>query len=98
LKDWKNLTRESSSRIYLAANCRARQANATFGAAGDHRIARPPGFCTNFGHALNNPMIREGDPAPDFDLETDEGTRVSLSSLEGRNVVLFFYPKDNTSG
>lgn len=39
-----------------------------------------------------------GDPAPDFDLEADDGTRVSLSSLRGRNVVLFFYPKDNTSG
>ena len=43
-------------------------------------------------------MIKEGDPAPDFDLETDEGNRVSLKSLEGKNVVLFFYPKDNTSG
>ena len=43
-------------------------------------------------------MIKEGDPAPDFDLETDEGKRVSLKSLEGKNVVLFFYPKDNTSG
>ncbi|MEO8578259.1 MAG: redoxin domain-containing protein [Gemmatimonadales bacterium] len=43
-------------------------------------------------------MITEGQPAPDFDLETDEGTRVSLSSLRGRRVVLFFYPKDNTSG
>jgi thioredoxin-dependent peroxiredoxin len=43
-------------------------------------------------------MINEGDKAPDFDLETDDGKRVSLSSLEGRNVVLFFYPKDNTSG
>ncbi len=43
-------------------------------------------------------MIQEGDTAPDFDLETDEGNRVTLSSLRGRNVVLFFYPKDNTSG
>jgi len=43
-------------------------------------------------------MVKEGDPAPDFDLETDEGTRVSLKSLEGKNFVLFFYPKDNTSG
>ena len=43
-------------------------------------------------------MIQEGDPAPDFDLETDEGSRIALSSLGGRNVVLFFYPKDNTSG
>jgi peroxiredoxin Q/BCP len=43
-------------------------------------------------------MIEEGDPAPDFDLETDDGSRVALSALRGRNVVLFFYPKDNTSG
>ena len=43
-------------------------------------------------------MINEGDKAPDFDLETDEGTRVRLSDLKGKNVVLFFYPKDNTSG
>ena len=43
-------------------------------------------------------MLKEGDKAPDFDLETDEGTRVKLSDLKGKNVVLFFYPKDNTSG
>jgi peroxiredoxin Q/BCP len=43
-------------------------------------------------------MIQTGQKAPDFDLETDEGTRISLSSLAGKNVVLFFYPKDNTSG
>jgi peroxiredoxin Q/BCP len=43
-------------------------------------------------------MINEGDAAPAFDLETDEGGRVTLESLKGRNVVLFFYPKDNTSG
>lgn len=41
---------------------------------------------------------REGDLAPEFDLEADDGSRVSLESLRGRNVVLFFYPKDNTSG
>lgn len=44
------------------------------------------------------PLPREGDDAPDFDLEADDGSRVSLGSLRGRNVVLFFYPKDNTSG
>ena len=43
-------------------------------------------------------MIAEGDRAPDFTLQADDGTTVSLRSLEGRNVVLFFYPKDNTSG
>ena len=43
-------------------------------------------------------MIKEGDKAPEFDLETDEGTRVKLADLLGKNAVLFFYPKDNTSG
>jgi peroxiredoxin Q/BCP len=38
-----------------------------------------------------------GDKAPDFDLPTDQG-RVSLSELRGRKVVLFFYPKDDTTG
>jgi peroxiredoxin Q/BCP len=45
-----------------------------------------------------NLRVAEGDPAPDFDVETDEGSQISLASLRGRNVVLFFYPKDNTSG
>lgn len=43
-------------------------------------------------------MLAEGDKAPDFSLQADDGSVVSLSSLAGRNVVLFFYPKDNTSG
>jgi thioredoxin-dependent peroxiredoxin len=43
-------------------------------------------------------MISEGDKAPDFSLVADDGTTITLSSLRGHNVVLFFYPKDNTSG
>ena len=43
-------------------------------------------------------MIAEGDPAPEFALQADDATTVTLESLHGRNVVLFFYPKDNTSG
>ena len=43
-------------------------------------------------------MLSKGDAAPDFDLEADDGTRVSLASLRGKNVVLFFYPKDDTPG
>ena len=42
--------------------------------------------------------IRAGDKAPDFDLEADDGSRVSLKDLRGKKVVLFFYPKDDTSG
>ena len=43
-------------------------------------------------------MIEPGKPAPDFTLATDGGEELTLSSLRGRRVVLFFYPKDDTSG
>ncbi len=43
-------------------------------------------------------MLQEGDQAPDFELESDAGTRVKLSSLRGRRVVVYFYPKDSTPG
>jgi thioredoxin-dependent peroxiredoxin len=43
-------------------------------------------------------VLREGDPAPDFTLESDTGEAVTLSSLRGKPVVLYFYPKDDTPG
>jgi peroxiredoxin Q/BCP len=42
--------------------------------------------------------LTEGDPAPDFELPADGGGRVSLARLRGRKVVLYVYPKDDTSG
>ncbi len=42
--------------------------------------------------------LNAGDKAPDFDLPTDGGGRVKLSDLKGQSVVLYFYPKDDTSG
>jgi peroxiredoxin Q/BCP len=42
--------------------------------------------------------LTAGDPAPDFTLEADDGSSVSLGDLAGRRVVLYFYPKDDTSG
>jgi len=42
--------------------------------------------------------ISEGMAAPDFDLPTDGGGRLKLSDLRGKAVVLYFYPKDDTSG
>lgn len=42
--------------------------------------------------------VTVGAPAPDFTLPTDGGGSVSLSALKGKNVVLYFYPKDDTSG
>jgi peroxiredoxin Q/BCP len=43
-------------------------------------------------------LINEGDKAPAFSLQADDGSVITLDSLSGKNVVLFFYPKDNTSG
>ena len=43
-------------------------------------------------------MVEEGSPAPDFELQSDSGQTVRLSSLRGKPVVLYFYPKDHTSG
>ncbi|MGC9209541.1 MAG: peroxiredoxin [Nitrososphaeria archaeon] len=43
-------------------------------------------------------MVKAGDPAPDFELPDQTGERVRLSSFRGRPVVLYFYPKDFTSG
>ena len=42
--------------------------------------------------------LKPGDAAPDFDLPGDSGRRISLSALRGKSVVLYFYPKDDTSG
>ena len=43
-------------------------------------------------------MVEEGSPAPDFTLTSDSGEQVSLRTLRGRPVVLYFYPKDDTPG
>ncbi len=43
-------------------------------------------------------MVEEGKQAPDFELTSDEGERVRLSSLRGKPVVLYFYPRDDTPG
>ena len=39
-----------------------------------------------------------GDKAPDFSMPSDGGATVSLSDFKGRNLVLYFYPKDDTPG
>lgn len=42
--------------------------------------------------------VETGQPAPDASLPTDGGGHVSLSDLKGKTVVLYFYPKADTSG
>ena len=42
--------------------------------------------------------LNVGDAAPDFNLPTDGGGRVQLADFANKSVVLYFYPKDDTSG
>lgn len=42
--------------------------------------------------------IKIGDRAPDFDIPRDGGGSVSLAQFAGKSIVLYFYPKDDTSG
>ncbi len=44
------------------------------------------------------PIPQVGSQAPDFQLPDHSGKTVSLAQLSGKNVVLYFYPKDDTSG
>ena len=43
-------------------------------------------------------MLKVGDKAPEFRVKTDEGKDVSLSDFRGKRLLLFFFPKANTSG
>ena len=43
-------------------------------------------------------MLSEGDLAPDFRLHIEDGTELVLSDLKGMPVIVYFYPKDDTSG
>lgn len=48
--------------------------------------------------AENSVTLKEGDAAPDFELETDTSEKIKLSDLKGKSVVLYFYPKADTPG
>jgi peroxiredoxin Q/BCP len=43
-------------------------------------------------------LVNEGEEAPDFTLQADDGREVSLKDYRGKKVVLYFYPKDGTPG
>lgn len=43
-------------------------------------------------------MLKVGDKAPEFQVKGDDGKDVSLSEFRGKRVLLFFFPKANTSG
>ncbi len=43
-------------------------------------------------------MLKIGDKAPNFSVENEDGEKVSLKDFKGKTIVLYFYPKDMTSG
>jgi thioredoxin-dependent peroxiredoxin len=43
-------------------------------------------------------MLKEGDKAPNFRCTADDGSTVALADFKGRNLVLYFYPKADTTG
>ena len=43
-------------------------------------------------------MLKVGDKAPEFRLPSDEDKNIASKDFQGRRVLLFFYPKANTSG
>jgi len=47
---------------------------------------------------FSSTTLKPGDAAPDFSLKDQEGRKVTLGSLSGKRVVLFFYPKADTPG
>jgi peroxiredoxin Q/BCP len=60
-----------------------------------------PFFCLLiglFGIAGKRTNLKEGDKAPDFALLSQDGNTVHLSDFDGKNVILYFYPKDDTPG
>ncbi len=59
----------------------------------DHETARIAMPCD--GGSI---MLKEGDKAPDFRCPADDGRTVALADFKGRNLVLYFYPKADTTG
>lgn len=43
-------------------------------------------------------MLKVGDPAPEFTVQTHEGKELSLANLRGKKALLWFYPKADTPG
>jgi len=56
------------------------------------------GFLNVRAYASNSPLPSVGQTAPEFTLPSQDGSQIALSSFRGKWVVLYFYPKDMTSG
>jgi peroxiredoxin Q/BCP len=66
--------------------------------SGLHRFSNHPQLTVTFKKGIDMSEIAVGDLAPAFELPQGGGGTLSLSSYRGKPVVLYFYPKDDTSG
>ena len=57
---------------------------------------RPDEYAVRATYKEGLALVEEGKPAPDFTLPSDTGEEVSLSSLRGGPVVVYFYPRDDS--
>ena len=48
--------------------------------------------------SFSQTLLKAGDKAPDFTAKDQDGKQISLSSLKGKKIILYFYPKDQTPG
>lgn len=58
----------------------------------------PVGWLLRFQTLFLMPHLNEGDMAPDFNVVSETGETIALSSFRGKKLILFFYPKDDTPG
>jgi peroxiredoxin Q/BCP len=64
----------------------------------DDLASKPPKAGHNAPDKSPEGKLGKGDKAPDFVLPDDSGAKISLASFAGQKLVLYFYPKDDTSG
>ena len=82
--------------LFLGSGCG--QASAPAGRADPAKDAAGKSDGSAAAHASASNVLKEGDPAPDVTLTLASGSDLTLSSLKGKLVLVYFYPKDDTPG
>lgn len=83
-------TSTTSASSALTPSASASGASGASGAAAATQISAP--------NVVAASELKEGGPAPDFAVTATDGAKLSLASLKGKPLVVYFYPKDETSG
>jgi peroxiredoxin Q/BCP len=92
---WAMVWRFAHIRAYIAQNAALTRCQMRYDS---QRLKNQRKYATCFQIQWEIHMLDIGTPAPSFTLPRDGGENVELSHLQGRKVVLYFYPRDNTPG